>query len=66
MESSKRKKIPYSTIQEAITGDITAIKKITKNYDGYIKKLSTKKLLMNMEIVSNSLMKLCIANYKQS
>ena len=34
-------KIHYSTIQEAIRGDATAIDKIMKHYEGYIMKLST-------------------------
>ena len=43
---NNKKLIPFWVIERALEGDIQAINKILKHYEGYIAKLSVRKMLV--------------------
>lgn len=47
---SNKKLIPLWVIERALEGDIQAINKILKHYEGYIAKLSVRKCMMSMAV----------------
>lgn len=54
--------LPFHIIKAASEGDVSAINTVLKHYEGYIIKLSTRKLYTKADRCITALMKLCVAD----
>ena len=61
---NKENLLPFHIIKAASEGDVSAINAVLKHYEGYIIKLSTRKLYADRCITA--LMKRCVADWKPS
>lgn len=58
--------LPFHIIKAASEGDVSAINAVLKHYEGYIIKLSTRKLYTKVDRCITALMKRCVADWKPS
>lgn len=58
--------LPFHIIKAASEGDVSAINTVLKHYEGYIIKLSTRKLYDESGRCITALMKRCVADWKPS
>lgn len=58
--------LPFHIIKAASEGDVSAINAVLKHYEGYIIKLSTRKLYDESGQGITALMKRCVADWKPS
>ena len=59
---NKENLLPFHIIKAASEGDVSAINAVLKHYEGYIIKLSTRKLYAVVDRYTTALMKLCVAD----